>query len=48
MANTGTLIVMDPRGRALKRHANMLTNQALDAYGKIPELKFCAARMEAL
>jgi formate dehydrogenase major subunit len=26
--------------------ANILTNQALDPYGKIPELKFCAARVE--
>ncbi len=28
--------------------ANLLTNQALDPFGKIPELKFCAARVEAL
>jgi formate dehydrogenase major subunit len=28
--------------------ANMLTNQALDPYGKIPEFKFCAARLEAM
>ncbi|MCY4591605.1 MAG: formate dehydrogenase subunit alpha [Alphaproteobacteria bacterium] len=28
--------------------ANMLTNPALDPFGKIPELKFCAARLEAL
>ncbi len=28
--------------------ANVLTNQALDPYGKIPELKFCAARVEAV
>jgi formate dehydrogenase major subunit len=27
--------------------ANMLTNQALDPFGKIPEFKFCAARVEA-
>ena len=27
--------------------ANVLTNQALDPYGKIPEFKFCAARVEA-
>ena len=26
--------------------ANMLTNPALDPYGKIPEFKFCAARVE--
>ncbi len=26
--------------------ANTLTNQALDPYGKIPEFKFCAARVE--
>ncbi|MCP3867102.1 MAG: formate dehydrogenase subunit alpha [Gammaproteobacteria bacterium] len=26
--------------------ANMLTNQALDPYGKIPEFKFCAAKVE--
>jgi formate dehydrogenase major subunit len=26
--------------------ANMLTNPALDPYGKIPELKFSAARVE--
>jgi len=28
--------------------ANVLTNQALDPFGKIPEFKFCAARVEAL
>ena len=28
--------------------ANMLTNPALDPFGKIPELKFCAARLEAV
>ncbi len=27
--------------------ANMLTNPALDPFGKIPEFKFCAARVEA-
>jgi formate dehydrogenase major subunit len=27
--------------------ANLLTNPALDPYGKIPEFKFCAARVEA-
>jgi formate dehydrogenase major subunit len=27
--------------------ANVLTNQALDPFGKIPEFKFCAARVEA-
>ena len=27
--------------------ANLLTNPALDPYGKIPELKYCAARLEA-
>ena len=26
--------------------ANLLTNSALDPYGKIPEFKFCAARVE--
>ena len=26
--------------------ANTLTNPALDPYGKIPEFKFCAARVE--
>ena len=26
--------------------ANVLTNPALDPYGKIPEFKFCAARVE--
>ena len=26
--------------------ANMLTNPALDPFGKIPEFKFCAARVE--
>jgi formate dehydrogenase major subunit len=26
--------------------ANLLTNAALDPYGKIPELKFCAVRVE--
>ena len=28
--------------------ANLLTNPQLDPYGKIPEYKFCAARIEAL
>ncbi|MEW8554863.1 MAG: formate dehydrogenase subunit alpha [Candidatus Thiodiazotropha sp.] len=28
--------------------ANALTNQALDPYGKIPEFKFCAAKVEAV
>ena len=28
--------------------ANILTNSALDPYGKIPELKYCAARIEAI
>jgi formate dehydrogenase major subunit len=27
--------------------ANVLTNPALDPFGKIPEFKFCAARVEA-
>ena len=27
--------------------ANMLTNPMLDPYGKIPEFKYCAARVEA-
>ena len=27
--------------------ANTLTNPALDPFGKIPEFKFCAARVEA-
>jgi formate dehydrogenase major subunit len=26
--------------------ANLLTNAQLDPYGKIPEFKFCAARVE--
>jgi formate dehydrogenase major subunit len=25
--------------------ANLLTNEALDPYGKIPEFKFCAVRL---
>ena len=28
--------------------ANVLTNPQLDPYGKIPEFKFCAARVEAV
>ena len=27
--------------------ANLLTNDALDPFGKIPEFKFCAAKVEA-
>jgi formate dehydrogenase major subunit len=27
--------------------ANVLTNQTLDPFGKIPEFKFCAARVTA-
>jgi len=26
--------------------ANLLTNSALDPFGKIPEFKYCAARVE--
>ena len=26
--------------------ANLLTNDALDPFGKIPEFKFCAAKVE--
>jgi formate dehydrogenase major subunit len=28
--------------------ANLLTNPKLDPFGKIPEFKFCAARVEAV
>ncbi|MEO0692405.1 MAG: molybdopterin dinucleotide binding domain-containing protein, partial [Pseudomonadota bacterium] len=28
--------------------ANLLTNAALDPYGKIPEFKFCAVKVEAV
>ena len=28
--------------------ANLLTNPALDPMGKIPEFKFCAARLDAI
>ena len=28
--------------------ANLLTNPQLDPFGKIPEFKFCAAKVEAL
>jgi formate dehydrogenase major subunit len=28
--------------------ANLLTNSALDPFGKIPEFKFCAVRVEAV
>ncbi|MEJ2028051.1 MAG: molybdopterin dinucleotide binding domain-containing protein, partial [Limibacillus sp.] len=28
--------------------ANLLTNPELDPFGKIPEFKFCAAKIEAL
>ena len=28
--------------------ANLLTNPALDPFGKIPEFKFCAAKLEAV
>ena len=28
--------------------ANLLTNPALDPFGKIPEFKFCAARIEGV
>jgi formate dehydrogenase major subunit len=28
--------------------ANLLTNPALDPFGKIPEFKFCAAKVEAV
>jgi formate dehydrogenase major subunit len=28
--------------------ANLLTNPELDPFGKIPEFKFCAARVEAV
>jgi formate dehydrogenase major subunit len=28
--------------------ANLLTNPALDPFGKIPEFKFCAVRISAM
>jgi len=28
--------------------ANLLTNPALDPFGKIPEFKYCAAKVEKL
>ena len=28
--------------------ANLLTNPALDPFGKIPEFKYCAAKVEAV
>jgi formate dehydrogenase major subunit len=28
--------------------ANLLTNPALDPFGKIPEFKYCAARVERI
>ena len=28
--------------------ANLLTNPALDPFGKIPEFKYCAAKLEAI
>jgi formate dehydrogenase major subunit len=28
--------------------ANLLTNPALDPFGKIPEFKYCAAKLEAV
>ena len=28
--------------------ANVLTNPQLDPYGKIPEFKYCAARLEPM
>jgi formate dehydrogenase major subunit len=28
--------------------ANLLTNPKLDPFGKIPEFKFCAAKVEAI
>ena len=28
--------------------ANLLTNDALDPHGKIPEFKFCAVKVEAV
>ena len=28
--------------------ANLLTNPALDPYGKIPEFKYCAAKIEKI
>ena len=33
--------------QAAEAAANLLTNEALDPFGKIPEFKFCAIRLEA-
>ena len=33
-------------GTTAQAAANLLTNPALDPIGKIPEFKFCAARVE--
>ena len=40
-------VVFMPFGYA-EAPANLLTNPALDPFGKIPEFKYCAARVEAV
>ena len=36
-----------PGGCPPEAAANLLTNEALDPFGKIPEFKFCAIKLEA-
>ena len=38
----------DRYARFAEAAANVLTNPQLDPFGKIPEFKFCAARLERL
>ena len=45
-ASSGTCDTIVTR-RLAEAAANLLTNPQLDPYGKIPEFKFCAAKVEA-
>ena len=36
------------RGQLTEAAANLLTNPKLDPFGKIPEFKFCAAKLDAV
>ena len=48
VAATMDLEVVHPGTGATVRPANLLTIDALDPYGKIPEFKFCAVRVEKI
>ena len=42
----GRTLKRSPRGAYVEAAANILTNSALDPFGKIPEFKFSAVKVE--